>query len=352
LPPSPETRSQRAGGGGVPGFGGAAVPARRLSIVRGQPSVLDVEVADQCRGVGIASQCRAAQPRFTEHEILLDIAPFHQREPPVQLRRALPALGSVVVELRRDRRITRHADPLLGQDREQIERGRQFGLCGTPQMLGDFVPPGLVRRPGRQGQRVAETAFRATGGGRALVPAVRPLEVAHLVRAAGQQIGEHRLCLGRAGLGGLPRPFEGSGEIRFARLLFGKQTFGSVVVDTTGETVHAQPAEQGLRLDMPVAGGTLKPTGAFDSARRHPGAFEIAAGDAILRLGNASLGGARQQWEGLGNLALLAEPDRPAQCRLGRGETNQPVEDEHPASDVTARACPPARTASCGRAGS
>jgi hypothetical protein len=336
----------------VPGFRRAAVPARRLGIVGRQSSVADVEIADQCRGVRVAGQCCAAQPGFAEDKVLLDVAPFHQRQPPAQLRRALAALGRVPVEFRCDGRIARHSNPLLGQYRQQIKRGRQFGLGGMAQMLGDLVPPGLVLRPRRQGQRVAEAAFRATGGGRALVPAMRRLEVAHLVRAAGQHIGEHRLGLGRAGLGGLPRPLKGGGEIRFARLLFGKQAFGSSAVHTTGQTVHAQPAEQGLRLDMPVAGGALQPARAFDPAGRHPGAFEIAASDTVLGVRNPGLGRARQQRECLGNLALLAEPDRPAQCRLGRGEADQPVKDEHQISGVTARACPPARAASSGRASS
>jgi hypothetical protein len=95
----------------VPGFGGAAVPPGRLGIIGRQPSVLDVEIADQCGGVRVAGQCRAAQPGFAENEVLLDVAPFHQRQPPAQLRRALTALGRVAVELRRDNRVARDADP-------------------------------------------------------------------------------------------------------------------------------------------------------------------------------------------------------------------------------------------------
>src|SRR5437660_7873633 len=97
-------------------------------------------------------------------------------------------------------------------------------------MLGDFVPPGLVLRPRRQGERIAEAALRTPCLSRALVPAMRLLEVAHLFRAAAQYIGEHRLTLRRAGLGGLPRPFERGSEIRLARLLLGEQAFGSGAV--------------------------------------------------------------------------------------------------------------------------
>jgi hypothetical protein len=123
------------------------------------------------------------------------------------LRRALTALGRVAVELRRDNRVARHPDPLLGQYGRQINCGRQFGLGGTAQMLGDLVPLGFVLRPRRQRQSIAEAALGAAGSGRALVPAMCRLEVAHFLRAAGQHIGEHRLSLGGTGLGRRPCPF-------------------------------------------------------------------------------------------------------------------------------------------------
>ena len=221
-------------------------------------------------------------------------------------------------------------------------------------MLGDLVPPGLVLGPRRQRQRVAEAALRAARRSRALVPAMRRLEVAHLFRAAGQHVAEHRLGLGRAGLGGRPRPFEGGGEIRFARLLFGEQAFRSDrrSASPARPCTHSPPSSV-CASTCPWPAARCEPARAFDPAGRHPGAFEIAAGDAVFRLGDPGLGRARQQREGLGGLALLAEPHRPAQCRLGRGEADQPVEDEHqsPSPAVTARACPPARAASCGRAG-
>ena len=223
----------------MPGLGGAAVPPRGLGVIGRQPAIADVEIADQCRRVRIAGQCRAAHPGFAEHSVLLDVAPFHQRQPPAQLRRALPALGRVAIELGRDRGIPLHADALLGQYRQQIDRSRQFGFGGAAQMLGDLAAPRLVLRPRRQRQRVAEAAFRAAGRRRALVPAMRLVEIAHLFRAAGQHIGEHRLGLGRAGLGGLPRPFAGGGEIGLAGLFFGKQALAAMA----GETVHAQAAE-------------------------------------------------------------------------------------------------------------
>ena|SRR5436305_9116 len=89
---------------------------------------------------------------------------------------------------------------------------------------------------------------------------MRLLEVAHLFRATGQHIGEHRLSLRGAGLSGRPRPFERSGEIRLARLLLGKQAFRPIAVHIAGETVDAQPGEKGLRLAMPAAGGALEPS--------------------------------------------------------------------------------------------
>src|SRR5207237_8833853 len=157
------------------------------------------------------------------------------------------------------------------------------GLGGTPQMLADLVPPGPVLGPRRQGQCIAEAALGTPRLSRAPVPAMRLLEVAHLFRAAGQYIGEDRLGLRRAGLGAQPRPFERSGEIRLARLLLGEQAFGPIAVHVAGETVDAQPAEQGLRLDMPLVSGALQPARAFNPAGRHSGPFEIAAGDAVLR---------------------------------------------------------------------
>jgi hypothetical protein len=68
---------------------------------------------------------------------------------------------------------------------------------------------------------------------------MRFLEVAHLLRAAGQHIGEHRLGLGGTGLGGPPRPLQGGSEIRFTRLLFGKQAFGSSATDVASDALSS-----------------------------------------------------------------------------------------------------------------
>jgi hypothetical protein len=67
----------------------------------------------------------------------------------------------------------------------------------------------------------------------------RLLEVAHLLRAAGQHISEHRLGLGGTGLSGRPRPLQGGSEIRFTRLLFGKQAFGSIATDVAGDALSS-----------------------------------------------------------------------------------------------------------------
>ena len=66
---------------------------------------------------------------------------------------------------------------------------------------------------------------------------------------------DYRHCGPR--FGGRSCPFQSGGKIRFALLLFGKQAFGSIAAGVAGKTVDAQPAEQGLRLDMPVAGSAL-----------------------------------------------------------------------------------------------
>lgn len=291
------------------GLGGAAVPACRFGVVRWQPPVPDIEIADQRRRLRVAGQGRAAQPRLALDEVLLGLAPFHQRQTPALLRRALPALRRMAVELHGDIDVPRHPDTLLGQHRQQVDRTRQFRLCGMTQVHGDLPPALFVIGPRRQRQGIAEAALRAARRRRALVPGMRRIEVAHRFRAAGQNVGEHRLTLRGAGLRRLPGPFQGGLEIRVGRLVGAKQT---VARGPVGEAVHAQPSKQRLSLDMPMGRRALKPAHAFRPAGRHAGAFEIAARDAVFRLGDPGPCRARQQREGRRHLAALAQPDRPA----------------------------------------
>src|SRR6516162_2261327 len=78
-------------------------------------------------------------------------------------------------------------------------------------------------------------------------------EIAQWFGSAGQYIGEHRLRLGRAGFGGLPRPGQSGGEVRLTGLVIGKQSVGLAGLDALCEAVHAQRREQTLGFEMPTA---------------------------------------------------------------------------------------------------
>jgi len=154
-------------------------------------------------------------------------------------------------------------------------------------------------------------------------------EIAQWFGSAGQYIGEHRLRLGRAGFGGLPRPGQSGGEVRLTGLVIGKQSVGLAGLDALCEAVHAQRREQTLGFEMPTASGALQPARSFYPAGRYPSAFQIGVGDPVFRLDNPGPGQAGKQRKRLPWLTLIAEPERPAQCHLGRGERDQPVNDTH-----------------------
>ena len=59
------TMNQARGGGFISRLGSSAVPVRRLGIIRGQWTALNIEIADQCCRLRIAGQRCTAKPRFT-----------------------------------------------------------------------------------------------------------------------------------------------------------------------------------------------------------------------------------------------------------------------------------------------
>src|SRR5207245_2184308 len=133
---------------------------------------------------------------FALDDILRDMVALHQRQAPAQLCRTLPALGGMAVELQGDGGVALNPDTLFGQHRQQVDRTRQFGLGGAAEVACDLATPLFVLGAWRQGEGIAETAFRAALCGRALVPAMRLPGIAQRLRAAAQDIAEQCLTLG------------------------------------------------------------------------------------------------------------------------------------------------------------
>ncbi len=138
----------------------------------------------------------------------------------------------------------------------------------------------------------------------------------------------------------------GGGEIRVLGLVAGEQQAGGGSAlgparDTTGSergiagtanAVDVERGKQGHRLDMAVAGGALQPADTLDLAARHARAFEIAAPDPVLGLGQSAAGGADIEGEGVGVLVPGREHGGPAQSRRRGEDGMDPIERFHEAN--------------------
>ena len=216
----------------------------------------------------------------------------------------------------------------LGHQGEQVLRRRQTRIGGAAQVLRHL---GLLLRRGRhacQRQGEAESALRAAGSGRTLIPAMRLVQIAHGFRTRGQDVAEYRLAIGRAALGRLARPVKAGLEIRCRRLATREQP-GARSAVRGNQAVDRQGGQLRLRLDIALVGRPLEPARAFGPAGRHAGTFQIAAANAVFRLGNAGARGAGQQRKGLLDVALLGQADRAAQCGGRRERNGQTVEEAH-----------------------
>ena len=191
-------------------------------------------------------------------------------------------------------RIRRHGHAALGHacraDTARSASRRRRLDAGSP-------PPGPAGPPSSrvacQRQGIAERALRAAGGGRALVPAMRLVRIAHRLRSGGQDVAEHRLAVGGTAFGRLARPASAGLEIRRRRLGGGEQPGATIRYPRLAvQPVDRKGGKLRLRLDIALVGRPLEPARAFRPARRHAGAFQIAAAHPVFRLGDAGARGA------------------------------------------------------------
>ena len=222
-------------------------------------------------------------------------------------------LGGLAVTAGRRRRSAGTPSAALGEHAEQIECGRQPGVgraaqCSTTSRL---LASGRRSRA-RQRQGIAERALRAAGGGRALVPAMRLLQVAH--RPRGRRSGCSRAPPARRRSRPRPpcAPMPARSSKSGSRRLDGREQAGPPGRPSRRRRAgpgHGRTAcELGLRLDKALVGGALQPARAFGAAGRHAGAFEIAAADAVFRLGDARPGPPGSAAGRPADVALFREP--------------------------------------------
>ena len=250
----------------------------------------------------------APQPGFAFHRVALDAVARHQREAPARLGAAMALLGGLLVAGGGGGAVLRHAEAAFVNHAVEVQRGRQALLRRLAQMLEQFRLGFRVAGVARQHQGVAKLALRTAAGGGFLVPAVAFLELRRSSGPERQDEAQHRLALGRSAFGGAPRPFGSARIIRLGRGLAAEQA-GADARPGLGEArrhpVQAQRGEQRLRLDIALGRGALDPAHAVRSAGRHAGAFQVAAADPELGLGNAGPGGAGQQGERALRVALF-----------------------------------------------
>ena len=314
------------------GIGGAAKPHRRLGVVRRQVAALGIDIADQRRRLGVAGQGSAAQPRLPVDQVGLHALPGHQGEAPARLCAAMPFLGRKLVIGGGGGAVLRHVQATFEDHAVKIQGGRQALLGGLTQMPQHFRLRLGLAGVARQDQGVAELALRTAAGRGFLIPAVAFLGVAQFFRTGRQDEPQHRLALGRPGLSRPPRPFGGVRVVRFRDGLAAEQAGPGVrtgIGETRPHAVQAQRGQQRLRLDVTLGRGPLDPTNPIRPARRHTGAFQVAAANPELGFRNAGARRAGQQFEGALHVAMFGLPNAPPQRRGGGNGSHQRIEESH-----------------------
>ncbi len=183
---------------------------------------------------------------------------------------------------------------------------------------------------------MAEQPLRVSGGGRALVEAAALGDVAHFLRAGGEDVAEHGHTGGGPALGSASGPKGGGGIVRLARHLGRKEVARAAGGFGAGawlpDALDEQGGKHGLRLSVAGAAGAFEPAYGLGAAERNALRLEVGEADPILRLGVARVGCAREQREGADNLPLFRQPHRPliggawgqqANEAVGRGHRSQ-----------------------------
>ena len=192
----------------------------------------------------------------------------------------------------------------------------------------------MLRRVSIAGQRQAHSRVRPCGQpavGRSLVPAMR------LVRRRAAAPARRSGCSPStawpsaeppsAALRAQRRPASKSGA---AAPRGGEQACAPVpLFRSCGQPVDRQRGKLRLRLDVAPVRRPLEPARAFRPAGRHAGAFQVAAADAVFRLGNPGARGSGQQGKGLLDVPLFDQPHRPSQGGGRRERHCQAVEKTH-----------------------
>jgi hypothetical protein len=136
---------------------------------------------------------------------------------------------------------------------------------------------------------VAQEALRAARGGRALVPGIRLIEVAHVLWTGGEYESQDRLGLAGATAGGHAGPTHCGAIVRVRRFGDAEQVgcAFSRRRRLAGAAVKVDRREQTLSFDVAAICRPLEPTPPFDPARGNSGALDVTTPDAIFRLGKS-----------------------------------------------------------------
>ncbi len=155
-PPGRAARRHRSGAAGPvrarrrdgrpPRRGGTTSPPRHSSAAACRPW----HTGRRPRAAASGSPASAARRSQDSPSIGLaaTLMAFHQGEAPAGLAGTVAFLRCLPEQLDGRRAIRRHPEAALGHDRQQIQRGRQPGIGGVAQILGDLVlaAPGRWRR--------------------------------------------------------------------------------------------------------------------------------------------------------------------------------------------------------------